>query len=852
MGKFRTALFFLIVAVALCVTVNTYAEAPVWDDFPDVKLLLGDVNPIDIELAQYVYSTTTDVFTFTSTTSGITISATSSLGGSKAGTNPGTGGQNGSAFPELPGSLAGGTSGATDVTLVATNDQGSTEEQFRLKYSAFAVNSPRMGSDNLMASAAAPSQFTFTHIMNATEPTVGGVLNRNYGLSYLGTAVNPNQLSWSAMINRVAIAQLTSGGASVDRSVNSAERRMSIFPLAPRSNPVVASSITGIGVFVGNDGHYELTPHAAFTAPVLIGIRGDDAAGGPPDLGYDGTFIFAAPQLTGNFSYPVSIPGPGQVAGMNGPIAAAREFSWEGITANTAYQLGVFAPTTLNKWLMSRADGNAQHSTVTGQYSATVVALSGLSAGPTGPANAANQFPGAAAGNVLRVTCPSDTGLSPVGKPYLGDTVELRMFYLSMDITKGGIYTFSGNIATNCAAARTPSDVPRVALMIGSSPNLFEFAYNEVSAQGTPRDGKWMTLKTTIDVPDAMFNYTDPETGRTGQPEYAGMLLYLGVISPGPNNRATAFQGAEVYMDNLRVYPSEFDLDLALGSTEVPWSFATTNGVLGIQGNAAGFKAPMLTAHGDVEAVAGSGATLADNFPEAYANPATGQVGDPALGSPGIDITCNYGTNNFVTPDLSGANGHSVALDPQSRGALQQAGGSVFMVFDPHSYAPTKIFAPAILATRAFIHTNEALPYTVGHFALVILGTGRTDGAELYPFYASETAALGIPNQAGVWRQMTIEHPWTAGAAQNLPVTGLAGNFAHATLFLLFSQSAGADAGLNATLQTLGQAGGQNIFGPNGDHSPGGAADVGKVFVDDVSHHRVGDAVAFFDDSLFE
>lgn len=844
MGKFTTALFFLIVGVGLCLTVNTYAEAPVWDDFPDVKLLIGDVNPIDIELAQYVYSTTTDVFTFTSSTAGITISATSPLGGSVAGTNPGTGVQKGSAFPELPGSLSGAPPGATDVTLVATNPEGSVEELFKLKYSKFFVSSPRFGSDNLLTPVGAVSQYTFTHIMNATEPTVGGVLNRNYALSYIGTPVNPNALSWTAMVNRVAIQQLTSGGAPVDRSLNSAERRMSIFPLAPRSNPVLASQTTGIGVFVGADGHYELTPHAAFTAPVLIGIRGDSLASGPSSVGYDGTFIFAAPQLVGSFNMPAFAGTPG----LNGPATAAREFSFEGITPNTAYSLGVFAPTTLNKWLLSRADGSAQHSTVTGSYGAAVVALSGLG----NAALPANLFPGAAAGNVLRITCPSDTGLNPAGKPYLGDSVELRMFYFSLaDVKKGGTYTFSANVATNMAASRTPANVPRIAVMVATSPHLGELAYNELAGQAVPRDGKWMTLKSTIEVADAWFNYTDPDTGKNAQIEYAGLLLYLGVVSPGPNNRSTAFAGGEVYFDNLRVYPSEFDLDLALGSTEMPWTNYTING-LSLQGNTVGFTTPLLTSYGDVEAVAGSGATLTQNFPQCYPNTASGQRGDPALNSPGIDFAVAYGTNNFVTPNLTSANGHSVSLDPLSRGALNQSGGSIFFAFDPHSYAPTRVFEPAIISSRVFVRTNESNPNTVGLVGIVMLGVSRTDGADLLPFYAAMSSSVGIPNQAGVWRQMTIEHPWTAATVQNLPVTGAPGVFAHTTLFLLHAESRGDDAGLNAELVALGQGGGGNIFGVNGDKSPGGAADVGKVYIDDIMHHRVSDAVAYFDDSLFE
>ncbi len=33
---------------------NAHKDAPVWDDFPNVKLLLGDVNPVDIDLSQYI------------------------------------------------------------------------------------------------------------------------------------------------------------------------------------------------------------------------------------------------------------------------------------------------------------------------------------------------------------------------------------------------------------------------------------------------------------------------------------------------------------------------------------------------------------------------------------------------------------------------------------------------------------------------------------------------------------------------------------------------------------------------------------------------------------------------------
>lgn len=849
MGKFKTALFFLIVAVsAVGLTVNTYAEAPVWDDFPDVRLLLGDVNPIDIELAQYVWSTTTDVFTFSTTTAGITISATSPLGGSLAGTNPGTGIQKGSAFPVLPGSLATDPASATTVTLVATNDEGSTEEEFKLKYSKFLVDQPRPTSDQIFASAAAVGQYTFRHVLNATEVITGGttVVTGQYGITAMGSPVNPNALNWSTVVNRVAIQQMSSGGALVDRSLNSAERRMSVFPLAPRSNPVLASdmSITGVGVFVGNDGHYELTPHAAFTAPVLIGIRGDSMTGGPASLGYDGTFIFAAPAITGTFN----VPG---LTAANGPISLARDFSFEGITPNTSYQVGVFNTAGLNKWLLNRADTTTRHPTMSGPVTATVVALSGLGAA----ANPANQFPGAASGNVLRMTLPSDTGLNPTGKPYDERFVEGRMFFLSiMDVNKGGTYTFSANVATNVAAARPSSDTPHFSLMLGTFPHIYEYAYNEWSAGSVPRDGKWMTAKVTANFSDAFFNYTDPDTGKSCQPEYAGGMVYLGVMSPQPDNRSTAFQGAEVYFDNLRVYPSEFDLDLALGSTEVPWQYPRSGTGLPT-GNLGGLTTPIHTAYGDFEAVAGSGATLAQNLPDlwVYPNTHTGEVGNPADANPYLDAGVSFGTNNFVTPNITGPNGHSMFLDPVSRGAKTHAGGAVFGVFDPHSHAPTQIFTPAIYSTRMFVRTNESNPNTVGRIVLAYLSTQRSDypgGSD--PLYGAQLANIGIPNQAGVWRQMTVEHPYSAASVQNLPVTGAAGRFGHHVFFILFTEALLADAGLNAELVALGQGGGGNIFGVNGDKSPGGAADCGRIYVDDIMHHRIDDAVALYDDSLFQ
>lgn len=826
MGKVKTALFFFIVAVsALCLTSNTFAEAPVWDDFPDVRLLIGEVNPVDIELAGYVFSTSTDQFVFSS--ADVSIS-----GGNTSGMNPGTGVETGTAYVDAPGSAASDVPSVTPVILVATNAEGSSEEEMTLKYSKFIVSSPRMSSDKLFAGQTL-NNFRFTHVLNATTVVTGAttVQTGNYELTSMGSPVATSALSWSAMVNRVAVNQIP----GLDRSLNSAERRQSIFPLAPRNNPVLADTVTGVGVFVGNDGHYELTPHAAFSAPVLIGIRGDDMSGGT-SLGYDGTFIFAAPAITGVFNF--LTPAPNDLA---------RDFSFEGITPGSVYAVQDFN-FTINKWWLQFVAGPTTHTSLSGTYAASVVALSGLSAAANGPANTANQFPGAASGNVLQIVQPADTGNTPAPSTGYDELVpRIQFFYFSIQGPRGGTYTYSANVATNVPAAALPHQTPFITMMLSTAPYGNELSFNEIGGKSVPRDGKWMMMKSTGNFSNNFYSW--PAQGNLGNItiETGGVQLYLGLKHPGDKARTTAHPGATVWFDNIRVYPSEFDVDLALGATEIPWTAYAGFGNSLITGNTP------LTFHGDMEAVAGSGATINDNMPNTLILTGDSQLGDPTKVPvrPGVDVGIEFGVNNFVTPDVS-SNGHSFFMDvrPRANSGVDEAGGPMFTFFDLRSFNPTQqTFQSAVYAVRMFVHTNGAdYPHDAGHYAFAAFGLGRTDYANgVDPTFAAGVATVGIPNTPGDWRQVTAQQAFSAASVEAVPVGP---NYTHMLYGMFFYRGQESDNGLNAAVAP--QIGGANAFGVNGDKSPGGALNIAKIYVDDFSLHRVDDSINFYDESLTE
>jgi hypothetical protein len=820
MGKIQSLSFILL--VALCATVlmvGANAEAPVWDDVPDVRLLLGDVSPIDIELANYVWSSKTDVFTFTSATS-------LALTGTSAGTNPGTMAQNGTVTTDIVPRLTTDAFGSEDHTITAINSEGNMDEEVKVKYSKFIVTTPRFGLDNQFNDGQTEAT-SFRYITTGTDIMAGAYTVESYPGE---PAILTTALSWSALVSRIKHNELDTQLLGADRSFNAIERANSIFPLAPRSNPVLSTSGSGIGVFVGDDGSFELTPDASFSAPVLIGIRGDGS--GASAEGYDGTFIFSSPAILGAFSERWS-DGAGGFVTYTGTNDIDRDFNFDSVTPGTVLGVmqlpGAGAPTS---WLINTLATAADWSAVTADWQVRVSALSGL-----GNANlAANQFPGAASGNVMEVALGADSGLNggtgPAGE---GDFPNTKMFLFSvLDLDSEGTYTFSANVATNCAAAASSNNVPHIGIGLGTSPHFMEFGYNEISGPSIPRDGQWMAIKSTANLSGNLFNVgaTGGATG-SGQPEYQGGAPVFFITAPQPNNRTSAFTGCSVYIDNCRLYPSEFDLDIALGATEVPWTASVGTGdALFTNDNLAGATLRS-SLYGDVEGLDGSLATVTDSFPISFPN-----------GSVSVAVT--YGTNNAVTPNMTGTNGHSLTVDPNG---TPGASGYLILPFDPHSYAPTQAFQAAVYASRCFVRADATM-FTIPRFDIAYLGYGTTTyvgGSD--PLVAAQAHSLGIPTTSGVWRQMTVEHAFSTDTVEDISVSG--GLLAHNIWFLVAVATDPADAGLNAELVGLGQNGGANIFGTAGDQSPGGAADCGKVYVDDIAHHRIDDSLAFYDDSLF-